>query len=204
MSWRNVLLVAVLGLAALSGCSHDQCPEAGQTKCQGSQIVVCSPYDSETAAGTYLQWDPGRAAPCPDYCVEAEGQASCSPVPTPVPQCARDGDGCWQGAAVVCLGGFPVEVDQQCRVDAGETCTVTRDPPCSYCRPADVPVTDPGCACLEDTNWPADSGICFPGTFTTCSNNVVTQCACGLRLADPVSCGQCALNGSCSSVADGG
>jgi hypothetical protein len=206
MNCTNAFPLAVLGLATLSGCGHDQCPTAGESKCQGALVLTCALYDSETIDGTYLTWTPStpNPQPCPSYCVEAEGRARCSPVDAPVAECATDGDGCWQGSAVVCLGGFPVEVDQQCRVDAGETCVVTGDPACSYCRPAAAPVVDTECACIGDPNWAPDAGVCWPGAFTTCANNVVTQCACGFRLAEPSSCQECGPGGVCWSVADGG
>jgi hypothetical protein len=191
-----------LGIIMLCGCSQNQCPKEGQTKCNGSQIYQCQEYDSETSEGEYLQWFAGR--PCPDYCVEVEGHAYCSPVSAPIPECAVDGDGCWQDTEVVCLGGYPLEVDQHCRVDAGETCVVTDDPRCAYCRPAAGVVTNPACGCLEDTNFASDAGICFPGVTPTCmSEDTLIQCACGFQLSEPAACQQCTL-GFCSGVADAG
>ncbi len=144
--WRGhvlaarVALVAAHGfcLAALPGCSQNQCPHQGDMKCQGAQPLWCQPNDSETIAGTYLDWMPYLPRPCPHYCVEAEGQVECSLTSAPVPECASDTNSCWEGNVVPCVGGFPVESylgpdGPQCGVDAGGTCATTGDPTCAYC-----------------------------------------------------------------------
>jgi len=53
-------------LAALPGCSQNQCPHQGDMKCQGAQALWCQPNDSETIAGTYLDWLPYLPRPCPE------------------------------------------------------------------------------------------------------------------------------------------
>jgi len=35
-------------------------------KCQGAQALWCQPNDSETIAGTYLDWLPYLPRPCPE------------------------------------------------------------------------------------------------------------------------------------------
>ncbi len=178
MFLRSALLTAVISSAALSGCNQNQCPKQGDTMCQGAQTLWCEPYDSETIAGTYLEWMPYLPRPCPHYCVEDQGQVECSQSPTPVPECASDGTSCWQGNAVLCKGGFPVEsyispdVDQ-CRVDAGETCTTTDDQTCAFCLAAGVvAVPDPVCTTAN----------------ATCVGSSLFQCGCGLRLAEVADC----------------
>jgi hypothetical protein len=127
MILRSRFLVAVLSMAALCACGHNECPAAGQTKCQGAQMLLCSTAFGEMVDGTYLTWGPFSPNACPNYCVEAEGQANCSLTSAPVTECARDGYGCWQGSPVRCLGGFPLESlygpnFPPCDADAGEMC----------------------------------------------------------------------------------
>jgi hypothetical protein len=124
MMLRRWLRVAVPSLAALCGCDQNQCPATGQTTCEGAQILLCSKAFTQ---GTYLAWGPDSPNQCPNYCVEINGQENCSLTADPVPECARDGDGCWQGSPVSCLGGFPLESlygpnSPRCDPDAGETC----------------------------------------------------------------------------------
>jgi hypothetical protein len=126
MILRSPLLVTVLALAPLSGCDleRNQCG-LGQTTCHGAEMFWCTECDTDTiGGGQYRCWVPSRPLPCPNYCVEAEGQANCSMTSAPVPECARDGNACWQGSPVECLGGFPLDYGAfaPCEVDAGETC----------------------------------------------------------------------------------
>jgi len=128
----NLLVVAVLCVNTGTGCNENQCSPYDETRCVGSQLQVCLLYDDSDTflGGTYLAWEPfyGGAIPasgsCPDYCVEADGQANCSMTSAPIPECARDGNACWQGSPVECLGGFPLDYGAfaPCEVDAGETC----------------------------------------------------------------------------------
>jgi hypothetical protein len=177
----RVALLAALGfcLAALPGCSQNQCPHQGDTKCQGAQALWCQPNDTDTIGGTYLDWVPSLPRPCPHYCVEAAGQVECSLTSAPVPECASDGNSCWQGNVVPCVGGFPVESylgpdGPQCGVEAGGTCATIGEPTCAYCLAPDVVgVPDPDCAAAG----------------ATCVDNSVFQCTCGLRLAKLADCG---------------
>jgi hypothetical protein len=180
-------------LPTLLGCGpQNQCPKVGQTKCGSStQVVICEPFDNSDTfgGGESLQWEPapGRpgSAPGPcatgDSCVEAEGQAFCSPVSAPVQECAADGYSCWQNSVVQCTGGFPMVNLTSCQ---GATCATTADRTCGYCLPPDtMAVSDPGCA--SSSTCGANLNPCSP----TCVGNSVYQCNCGLRLAQQTDCG---------------
>jgi len=183
-------IVSVPALASILGCGENQCPTQGQMRCQGTQLQWCAEYDSETIDGTYLAWEPFRPLPCSDYCVEADGQAFCSPTPNPIPECAHDGYGCWENAVVECQGGYPQEETAPC--DAG-TCTID-DSGCGYCLPPGiVAVPDPVCATPPYDTCPATDEC-----NTTCVGNTVFQCNCGLRLAEATVCGDA---GVCVSAA---
>ena len=175
--------LSIATMVALPGCTLNDCPASGQTKCGSStELATCEPTESNSPLGSdSLQWH-STSCGAGNHCVQAEGQTFCSPVSAPIAECARDGYSCWQNAVIGCTGGFPTGGV----VCGGSACMVNDDRSCGYCLPPDtVAIPDPVCAARATYTCTGNALTCN----TTCVDNAVYNCNCGLRLSKKTDCG---------------
>jgi hypothetical protein len=170
-----------LGAAAVPGCNQGSCSAAGATRCgaMGNDIETCE-WNVE---GNALTWQSSESCGT-GFCVRSQTLAKvfCAATPTPVAACSSDGPACSQNTPIQCESGFATAANSPC---GAWTCTVTDDRSCSFCLPPDA-------AAVPD-------GVCASGggtAPTTCANNVVYDCTCGLRL-NPIT--DCADTGACET-----
>jgi hypothetical protein len=162
------LLALVVATCVAAGC-HDQC---GPSRCDGATLKSCSLSGND--AGRIASW---QSTPCSGACVadKASGGAFCATSATPIPECQKDGDICYHGAAATCRAGY-LERSKPC----SGACVLDADS--AFCAESSGPVPE----CQQN-------GLaCVHGAIGTCRAGYLESskaCATGSTCAAAGSCG---------------